>query len=107
MTAGSSKGSATGPRVVCPNMRRVLHPRTLRVASRLDDEALIIYTSGTTGPPKGVILTMANLLIDADAIAGWHGFGTLDRFMCVFRFTMSTESSLRSSPPFTARETWC
>ena len=50
---------------------------------RLDDEALIIYTSGTTGPPKGVVLTTANLLIDADAIAGWHGFGTLDRFMCV------------------------
>lgn len=51
--------------------------------SRLDDPALIIYTSGTTGPPKGVILTMANLLIDADAIADWHGFGTHDRLMCV------------------------
>ncbi|MBI4000754.1 MAG: acyl--CoA ligase [Nitrospira defluvii] len=52
-------------------------------ASRLDDQALIIYTSGTTGPPKGVILTMANLLIDADAIADWHGFGINDRLMCV------------------------
>lgn len=52
-------------------------------ASRLDDHALIIYTSGTTGPPKGVILTMANLLIDADAIADWHGFGINDRLMCV------------------------
>ncbi len=51
--------------------------------SRLDDHALIIYTSGTTGPPKGVILTMANLLIDADAIADWHGFGLNDRLMCV------------------------
>ena len=51
--------------------------------SRLDDPALIIYTSGTTGPPKGVILTVANLLIDADAIADRHGFGLTDRLMCV------------------------
>lgn len=52
-------------------------------ASSLDDEALIIYTSGTTGPPKGVVLTVENLLIDADAIADWHHFGPNDRLMCV------------------------
>ncbi|OQW32934.1 MAG: hypothetical protein A4E19_06175 [Nitrospira sp. SG-bin1] len=49
----------------------------------LDGEALIVYTSGTTGPPKGVVLTVENLLLDADAIADWHQFGADDRLMCV------------------------
>lgn len=49
----------------------------------LEDEALLVYTSGTTGPSKGVVLTVENLLIDADAVADWHHFGLNDRLMCV------------------------
>lgn len=37
-------------------------------AVEAEDLATIIYTSGTTGPPKGVELTHANVIAEADAV---------------------------------------
>lgn len=49
----------------------------------LDDKSVIIYTSGTSGNPKGVTLTHANLLADAQAIAEWFAFDKNTRTLCI------------------------
>jgi long-chain acyl-CoA synthetase len=52
-------------------------------ADQREDEALLVYTSGTTGPPKGVVLTQYNLLIDAKGIVDWQEITPDQRMMCV------------------------
>jgi O-succinylbenzoic acid--CoA ligase len=47
-----------------------------------DDTALILFTSGTTGDPKGVRLTMENLLASASASAYRLGIQDGDRWLC-------------------------
>ena len=46
-----------------------------------DDTATLVYTSGTTGPPKGAILTYANLSATIHSITDVVSIGTDDRFL--------------------------
>ena len=48
-----------------------------------DDLAQISYTSGTTGKPKGVMLTHANLIINAQATSEALGLIASDRMLAV------------------------
>ncbi|MFJ2775829.1 MULTISPECIES: AMP-dependent synthetase/ligase [unclassified Kitasatospora] len=48
----------------------LVHRQRLGVAA--ENIATIVYTSGTTGPPKGCLITHANLTAEADSlIGGW------------------------------------
>src|SRR6202051_138626 len=51
--------------------------------STSDDVASLLYTSGTTADPKGVMLTHANLLADADAVFAWAHIGPDDAILGV------------------------
>ena len=48
-----------------------------------DDLAALLYTSGTTADPKGVMLTHANLVGEADAIFGAFTIGPTDALLGV------------------------
>jgi long-chain acyl-CoA synthetase len=43
-----------------------------------EDIAALLYTSGTTADPKGVMLTNANLMGEAEAVSGWAQLGPDD-----------------------------
>ncbi|HEY7353094.1 MAG TPA: AMP-binding protein, partial [Terriglobales bacterium] len=53
------------------------------VAREPEDVASLLYTSGTTADPKGVILTHANLLAEADAVFAWAHIGPNDAILGV------------------------
>jgi acyl-CoA synthetase (AMP-forming)/AMP-acid ligase II len=83
-----------------------------------DAVALLMYTSGTTGVPKGVMLTQANLVANAQAISMEHALGPADRVLAVlplyhinaFAVTMVAPlahgGSLAIPPRFSAGRFW-
>src|SRR5262249_31008966 len=48
-----------------------------------DRLASLLYTSGTSADPKGVMLTHANLLAEAEAVFRWADLGSNDVFLGV------------------------
>src|SRR5262249_52955651 len=48
-------------------------------AARADDPGLVVFTSGTTGAPKGVLLSRANLMACAAAVAEAQQLTPADR----------------------------
>ncbi|HUK49359.1 MAG TPA: AMP-binding protein [Terriglobales bacterium] len=53
------------------------------VSREPEDVASLLYTSGTTADPKGVMLTHANLLGEADAVFAWAHIGPEDAILGV------------------------
>src|SRR5947207_9024657 len=59
------------------------YPNFSPVPRAPDDIASLLYTSGTTADPKGVMLTHANLLGEADAVFRWAQLGSRDAVLGV------------------------
>lgn len=59
-----------------------------------DDLAVIIYTSGTTGKSKGVMLSHANISVNADSIIEYLGLTAKDKIMVILPFYYSYGMSL-------------
>jgi acyl-[acyl-carrier-protein]-phospholipid O-acyltransferase/long-chain-fatty-acid--[acyl-carrier-protein] ligase len=66
-----------------------LAPSRFRVATRPDDPGVVLFTSGSFAAPRGVVLSQANLLANAEQIAAhieldpsWVFFNPLPVFHC-------------------------
>lgn len=65
-----------------------------RRAVRPDDVATLVYTSGTTGPPKGAVLTHANIMATLRAVTRIVPLSADDRFLSFLPLSHITERSV-------------
>ena len=65
-----------------------------RSAVRPDDVATLVYTSGTTGPPKGAVLTHANIMATLGAVTRIVPLSVEDRFLSFLPLSHITERSV-------------
>ena len=84
-TAGKQTGAPLPAKVVADfDGIFTQYTGSLRPVSRApNDVASLLYTSGTTADPKGVMLTHANLLAEADAVFAWAHIGPDDAILGV------------------------
>jgi len=63
-------------------LRAMPFPRSVMVASKPDDPAVVLFTSGSEGKPKGVVLSHANLLANYHQGRAIIEFSVRDKFFC-------------------------
>lgn len=86
LTSTNKQAGAALPAAVVADLDGIFAQYTgnLRPVTRaLSDLASLLYTSGTTADPKGVMLTHANLLAEADAVFAWAQIGPNDAILGV------------------------
>lgn len=72
-----------------------------------DDLATIVYTSGTTGPPKGAMITHANIVATVDAITAVVPISPDDRFLSFLPLSHIAERTVSHFGQIVAGgETW-
>src|SRR3990167_8324844 len=62
-----------------PEYREIVSPDMWETG--LSYPSLVLFTSGTTGHPKGAMLSLENLIVNADGIRQWLKFTTDDTFL--------------------------
>jgi long-chain acyl-CoA synthetase len=74
---------------------------------RPEDLATLVYTSGTTGPPKGTMITHANIMATLRSLTSILDIGPGDRFLSFLPLSHITERSVSHFGQIVAGgETW-
>jgi long-chain acyl-CoA synthetase len=90
--------------------RLIRDPATVDQRSRQvqpDDAATIVYTSGTSGPPKGVVISHANIMWSLRCVAPVYDIGEGERFLSFLPLSHIAERMVSDFMPIAvAGETW-